>query len=109
MHFSKSEREKLIEWVSFHIMEAKKYKIDDIESVITYADYLLFRVENLMKSIHRFRLPGGTTYSAYMKNAVEHAKQLIESGKVNCILGTQLLKNLSTKIDEAIELFKKGK
>jgi hypothetical protein len=103
------EKEKLIDWVALRILEAKKDRDDYMESNVVYADYLLHKIDSLISAEEMYNLPGGTTYSAYMRNAIENVKNLISKGKVSSILGSQLLANLERKLIEAIEIFKKGK
>lgn len=99
----------LLEWVSIRILEAKKDRDDYMESNLMLADHLLDRIDSLMEAEERYNLPGGTTYSAYMKNAIENVKRLIQNGRVSSPLGSQMLQNLERKLLEAIEIFKKGK
>jgi hypothetical protein len=104
-----NKEDKLIDWVSIRILEAKKDRDDYMESNLVYADYLLDKIDALMRAEEKYNLPGGTTYSAYMKNAIENAKALVQKGRVSSFLGSQLLANLERKLVEAIEIFKKGK
>lgn len=103
------KEEKLIDWVEKTVLALRKDTHDYKESNLAYVDNLLAEIDELMEQEKARNLPGGTTYSLYMKNALLNVKAMISYDKIPGDLASKRLEHLSKKILEAIEIFKGGK
>jgi len=72
-----------------------------------FADYMLQTLENLQMAESNFHLPGGTLYSTVMKRSVSNVKRLLKTGMISQSLANEMLESLATKINEAVETFKR--
>lgn len=101
--------EELIDWVIKTVLAARQDGIDYRDSNMIYADNLLEDINGLIAAERGYELPGGTTYSSYIKGAILNVKYLIQHNKIPGNLASQRLKMLSDKLNEAIKIFKSGK
>jgi len=102
MRFSK----KLIDWITKTVLETRgasfRYNIN-------YANSLMKRVDRLIEEEYALNLPGGTTYSWHIKHSLMSVRFAIMNGTLSTDLIGDRLDQLSDRIDEATELFKRGR
>lgn len=103
MRYSKEE---IIDWVAKTILGIKERKRRTNSDIL---DYLLHRVDTLIKAEEEYHLPGGTTYSRVMKQSLLALRSNMELGNISQNLISERLNALNRRLTEAIEIFKKGR
>ncbi len=67
------------------------------------------RVDRLIDAESALNLPGGTTYSWTIKHSLMNVRYAIMNGTLSIDLIGERLDQLADRIDEATELFKRGR